>query len=63
MTIVMSCDAMLHPIIRGSARCGSNTWNSTAPAAAEKAKPEKPDTTEPMKTPDQSATSSFKVKP
>jgi hypothetical protein len=43
------CDAMLQHIIRGMATKGSRKCRRTTPDTAEKAKPEKPETTPPRK--------------
>src|SRR5215472_4506962 len=44
-----TCDAMLQHIIRGMATKGSRKCSRTTPDTAEKAKPEKPETTPPRK--------------
>src|SRR5215510_2816088 len=55
VTRLMACEAILQSIINGMAAMGSNTCRSTAPAAAENAKPENPLTTPPRNTADASA--------
>jgi hypothetical protein len=51
-----ACVAMLQAIMSGTAVVGDTKRNKIAPATAEKANPEKPDTTAPRKTAATSAT-------
>src|SRR6185503_17528589 len=55
-TRLVPCTRTLHTIMSGTASLGGRTCRRTAPATAEKANPEKPDTTAPAKTPSASST-------
>src|SRR5579859_1954947 len=50
-TRLVACTTMLQIIMNGTASAGGRTWSSSAPATAEKAKPAKPETRAPAKTP------------